>query len=72
VYTMGHKVKVQNLFVKYKKHMEKHIGNKIKVLHSDNGSEYTTDPFLQPCRDEGIERHFTVRKNRKKIGWPRG
>ena len=24
--------------------------------------EYTSDHFLQLCHDEGIERHFTVRK----------
>jgi len=37
------------------------MGWKIKVLRSDHGGEYTSDPFLQQCRDEGIERHFTVR-----------
>ena len=35
---------------------------KIKVLRSENGGEYTSDSFLQLCRDEGIESHFTVRK----------
>jgi len=28
----------------------------------DNGGKYTSDPFLQLCRDEGIEIHFTVRE----------
>ena len=42
--------------------MEKHTGRKIKVLHSDNTGEYTSDPFIQVCRDEGIERHFLVRE----------
>jgi len=41
--------------------MKKNMGWKIKVLRSDHGGEYTSDPFLQQCRDEGIERHFTVR-----------
>ena len=27
-----------------------------------NGGKCTSDPFLQLCRDEGIERHFTVRE----------
>jgi len=35
--------------------MEKNTGRKIKMLHSDNGGEYTSDPFLQLCHDEGIE-----------------
>jgi len=30
--------------------------------HSDNGGEYTSDPFLQLCCDEGIKRHFIVRE----------
>jgi len=42
--------------------MEKSTRKKIKVLHSDNGEEYTSDSFLQLCRDEGIEKHFTVKE----------
>jgi len=42
--------------------MEKNTRRKIKVLCSDNEGEYTSDPFLQLCRDEGIERHFIVRE----------
>jgi len=29
---------------------------------SDSGEEYKSDLFLQLCHDEGIERHFTVKK----------
>ena len=45
-----------------KKNMEKSTGRKIKMLRSDNEGEYKNDPFLKLCRDEGIERHFTVRE----------
>ena len=31
------------------------------MLRSDNGGEYTSDPFKEYCQDEGIVRHFTVR-----------
>ena len=44
------------------------MGRKIKVLHLDNGGEYTSDPFPQLCRDEGIERHFTVRETFQENG----
>ena len=37
-------------------------GRKIKVLQSDNGGEYKSDPFLKLCHDEGLDMHFTVRK----------
>ena len=43
---MKHKGKVLELFVEWKKNMEKRMGRKIKVLRSDNGGEYTSDPFL--------------------------
>ena len=44
------------------KNKEKSTKRKIKVLRSDNGGEYKSDPFLKLCRDESIKRHFTVRK----------
>ena len=59
---MKHKREVLELFVEWKKNMEKNTGRKIKVLRSDNGEEYTSDPLLHLCRDEGIERYFTVRE----------
>ena len=33
--------------------MEKSTGRKIKVLRSDNGGEYKSDPFLKLCHDNG-------------------
>jgi len=55
VYTLKHKGKVLDLFVEWKRNMEKSTRRKIKILSSDNGGEYTSDPFLQLCCDEGIE-----------------
>jgi len=68
VYTMKHKWEVLELFVEWKRNMEKSIGRKIKVLRSDNIGEYTGNPFLQLCRDEGIEKHFTVRETSQQNG----
>ena len=48
--------------------MEKSTGRKIKVFHSDNRGEYTSDPFLQLCGNEGIERYFTVRETLQQNG----
>jgi len=48
--------------------LEKSTGRKIKVLRSDNGGEYKSDPFLKICRDEGIDRHFTVRETPQQNG----
>ena len=65
---MRHKGEVIELFVEWKKHMEKHTGRKIKVLRSDNDGENTSDQFLQLCHDKGIERHFTVRETPQQNG----
>jgi len=53
---------ILELFVEWKRNMEKNTRRKIKVLSSNNRGEYTSDPFLQRCCDEGIEIHFTVRE----------
>ena len=65
---MKHKGEVLKLFVKWKKNLERSAGRKIKVLRSDNGGEYKSDPFLKLCLDEGIERHFTVRETPQQNG----
>ncbi|KAH9726184.1 hypothetical protein KPL70_008163 [Citrus sinensis] len=59
---------VLKIFVKWKKLVETQTGRKIKVLRSDNEGEYTSDPFLQVCQNEGIKRHFTVRHTPQQNG----
>ena len=66
---MKHKREVLELFVKWKKNLERSMGRKIKVLRSDNGGEYKSDPFLKLCLDEGIERHFIVRETNTATEW---
>ncbi|KAH9802505.1 Integrase catalytic domain-containing protein [Citrus sinensis] len=68
VYTMRAKDEVLEIFVKCKKLVETQTGRKIKVLRSDNEGEYTSDPFLQVCQNEGIKRHFTVRHTPQQNG----
>ncbi|KAH9667138.1 Receptor-like protein 14 [Citrus sinensis] len=65
---MRAKDEVLEIFVKLKKLVETETGRKIKVLRSDNGGEYTSDPFLQVCQNEGIKRHFTVRHTLQQNG----
>ena len=31
-------------------------------MRVEHGGKYKSDPFLKLCRDEGIDRHFTVRE----------
>ena len=61
VYTMKNKDEVLKIFLDWKKMVETQTDRKIKRLRSDNGGEYTSDPFMEVCRREEIVRHFTVR-----------
>nr|CDN96898.1 putative Ty-1 copia retrotransposon [Phaseolus vulgaris] len=68
VFTMKNKNDVLEIFLKWKAEVENHTGRKIKVLQTDNGGEYKSDPFLNVCQDCGIVRHFTVRKTPQQNG----
>ena len=65
---MKHKGEVLELFVEWKKNLEKSTGKKIKVLRSDNRGEYKSNFFLKLYRDEGIDRHFTVKETPQQNG----
>ena len=45
VYTIAKKSEVLDIFMEWKKRLELQTGRKIKTLRSDNGDEYTSDPF---------------------------
>jgi transposase InsO family protein len=49
VYNMKHKDEVLGIFLTWKKMIETQTGRKIKRLRSDDGGEYTSDPFLKIC-----------------------
>ncbi|GMP53679.1 hypothetical protein CsSME_00019075 [Camellia sinensis var. sinensis] len=60
IYTMKHKDEVLDIFLTWKKMIETQTGRRIKKFRSDNGGEYTSDPFFEVCQNAGIVRHFTV------------
>ena len=51
-----------------KEEHEEEYGKKDQGTRSDNEGEYTSNPFLQLCHDEGIKRHFTVREISQQYG----
>ena len=57
---MTHKSKFLGIFVEWRRRIELQTGRKIKILRSDNGGEYNSDPFVQLCCDVGIEKYFTI------------
>jgi transposase InsO family protein len=38
--------------------VENQIGNQIRVLRTNNGSEYTSKEFMEFCAGEGIKREL--------------
>ena len=68
VYTLKSKDEVFETFLVWKKMVENQTGRKMKVLRSDNGTEYRNDQFSIFCKKEGISRHFTVRDTPQQNG----
>ena len=69
-------------FRTFKALVENQIGKKIKILRTDNGTEYETNEFNNFCREAGIKRETTTvytpkqngvaeRKNRTIVEAPR-
>ena len=68
VYTLKSKDEVFETFLVWNKMVENQTWRKIKVLRSDNGTEYRNDQFSYFCKKEGISRHFTVRDTPQQNG----
>ena len=47
-------------FKEFKAQLEYFPGNRIKILRSDNGGEYTSIEFNDFCKEAGIKRELTV------------
>lgn len=60
VYTIKSKVEVITKFAEFKALVENLTGKKIKVLRTDNGTEYVNTEFHRLCKDNGIIHQRTV------------
>ena len=60
VYPIKKMSDVFSVFKEYEARMELKSSKRIKCLETDNGGEYTDDEFLAFCKQEGIQRQFTV------------
>ena len=59
---MKTKDEVLGIFLKWKVMIETQSSRKMKYLRTDNGGEYKNDLFQKICEENGIVRHFTVKK----------
>lgn len=49
------------MFWKFKTWIENQSGCRVKVIRSDNGTEYTTDKFVKFCEAAGIDDDKPIR-----------
>jgi transposase InsO family protein len=65
---MKTKDEVFSWFQEFRAQIENQTGNKIKVLRSDNGGEYTSNEFKDFYKKAGIKRELTVSYNPQQNG----
>ena len=57
-------------FVKFKALAKKECGHYIKVLRSDRGGEYTSNKFINFCRQNGIKKELIASYTPQQNGEP--
>ena len=62
MYVLKRKDLVFEKFLEWKSLVEKSTGRKLKVLHTDNGGEYTSVKFGNLPKSEGVQPELTVPK----------
>ena len=68
VHTLKLKAEVFDRFVEWKALVEKQSGQKLKVLRTDNGGEYTSNKFEEFLKREGVLHECTVPKTPEQNG----
>ena len=60
MYFLKNKSEAFDKFVEFKAQAEKESGHYVKVLRSNRGREYTSNYFVNYCRNHGIKKEFTA------------
>eukprot|EP00253_Pinus_taeda_P014678 PITA_14678 len=68
IYFLKKKDEVCSWFRSFKALVENQTGKKIKILRTDNGTEYESNEFNNYCREVGIKRETTIAYTPKKNG----
>ena len=68
VYVLKCKDQVLEMFLEWKALVEKSTGQKLKMLRTDNGGEYTCTKFHQYLKREGIRHQLTIPKTPEENG----
>jgi hypothetical protein len=60
VVVLGSKGEVADAIRRAQAAAEAECGRKLRVLHTDNGGEFTVVEFTSYCVDEGVQRHYSA------------
>jgi transposase InsO family protein len=60
VVVLGSKGEAANAIKRTQAAVEAECGRKLRVLHTDNGGEFTAAEFTSYCTDEGVQRHYSA------------
>jgi hypothetical protein len=60
VVVLGRKGEAANAIRRTQAAGEVECGRKLRVLHTDNGDEFTAAEFTSYCADEGVQRHYST------------
>lgn len=68
VYFLSEKSEAFSTFLKFKALVEKQSGFEIKTLRTDLGGEFIYTPFMEYCKENGIQRQLTIRRSPQQNG----
>jgi transposase InsO family protein len=60
IVVLGSKGEAVNIIRRAQAAAEVECGRKLRVLRTDNGSEFTMFEFVLYCVDEGVQRHYSA------------
>ena len=59
-YFLDSKERTFGIFKEFKQKVENELGIKLKMFRTDRGGEFTSNEFLQYCKEIGITRQLTA------------
>jgi transposase InsO family protein len=60
VVVLGSKAEAVNAIRRTQATADAECGRKLRVLHTDNGGEFTAAEFMSYYADEGVQRHYST------------